>query len=322
MAGVGDLTAVGGGDLALLYAAEPEEAEILVRFLIEQEPGLEVRFLPNSAPDSEVEFAIVSGDLQVDLHRFPNLRAVQSTWAGVNALLSSPRMPFGVPLARMVAPEMTAWMSEYVVFHVLDVTRKGSEVRAAQKQRRWGHANMPARNSHVGILGLGELGGAIARLLVGLGFEVSGWSRAKKSLAGIVCHAGQEGLAMFLKECQILVCLLPLTKETAGILDARLFAGLPRGSTLIHAGRGAHLVELDLLRAVDEGRLAHAILDVFGQEPLPAGHPFWSHPGITVTPHVAAISKPGMGAPLILENYRRAMSGRGLIHQVDRARGY
>ena len=121
--------------MALLYAAEPEEAETLVSFLTGQEPGLDVRFVPNTAPDQEIEFAIVSGDLQVDLHRFPNLRGVQSTWAGVNALLNSPKLPFGVPIARMVAPEMTGWMSEYVVFHVLDVTRKGSEVRAADGLR-------------------------------------------------------------------------------------------------------------------------------------------------------------------------------------------
>jgi len=151
---------------------------------------------------------------------------------------------------------------------------------------------------------------------------VRGWSRSRKEIAGIQGFAGRDGLRACLEGAQILICLLPLTDDTRGILNAETFAPLARGAVLIQAARGAHLVEADLLTALGSGRLSHAIIDVFATEPLPAGHPFWRHPGITVTPHVAAITRPGTGASDIVENYRRALAGQTLINQVDRAKGY
>ena len=180
----------------------------------------------------------------------------------------------------------------------------------------------PAASRSVGVMGLGTLGSATAALLAGHGFRVRGWSRRRRALDGVTGFAGRDELGVFLSEAEILVCLLPLTIDTEGILGADLFAGLPRGARLINLARGRHLVETDLLDALATGRLAHATLDVFREEPLPAAHPFWRHPRITVTPHTASYSLPATGAEVVALNIRRVASGEPLLHRVDRARGY
>jgi glyoxylate/hydroxypyruvate reductase A len=172
------------------------------------------------------------------------------------------------------------------------------------------------------MMGLGVLGQDAAARLVDLGFRVRGWSRSRRAVAGVEAFAGADGLQACLKGVDILVCLLPLTDDTRGILNARVFAALNTGAVLIHAARGAHLVEADLTQALDRGQLSRAVLDVFATEPLPRDHPFWRDPRIAVTPHVAAISRPGIGATDIVENRQRALAGEPLINQVDRSRGY
>jgi glyoxylate/hydroxypyruvate reductase A len=174
----------------------------------------------------------------------------------------------------------------------------------------------------VGILGLGTLGEDIARHLIALGFPLKGWGRTAKNFPGIACFAGEAGLAEFLADLKIMICLLPLTPATEGILNAKLFDGLPMGSILMNVGRGGQLVEADLLAALDSGRLSLAMLDVFREEPLPPDHIFWRRKDIVITPHVAAITRPGTGAEDILENYRRAMAGEPLLNPVDQIRGY
>lgn len=307
--------------MALLYTAEIDGARALVE-LLHRHPSIDLRIWPETGPESEIEFAVVEGESPVDLRRFENLRGVQSTWAGVDRLLDDPHVPAQVPLARMLDEDLTRWMSEYVVFQVLDIARQGIELRNAQSNKAWLEQRAGPPKPEIGILGLGELGTNAARRLAGLGFSVLGWSRNPRLLAGVECHAGPIGLRPFLGRSGILVCLLPLTPRTKGILNTALFADLPAGASLIQAGRGPQLVEADLLHALDVGHLGRAILDVFAQEPLPRGHPFWSHSRITVTPHVSAISRPGMGAALIIENYRRAIAGEPLAHQVDRELGY
>jgi glyoxylate/hydroxypyruvate reductase A len=174
----------------------------------------------------------------------------------------------------------------------------------------------------VGILGLGELGSYVAGRLAGLGFTVQGWSRSAKSFEGITSYCGGEGLAAFLAAIDILVCLLPLTAATKDILNNRLFRQLPNGAYIINVARGDHLVEKDLLAAIDGGHLSGALLDVFRTEPLPQEHPFWRHPRITVTPHISSITHPESAVLQILENYHRALAGQPLLNQVDPARGY
>ena len=184
---------------------------------------------------------------------------------------------------------------------------------------------MPQRSPQslsVGILGLGVLGADVAAKLHALGFPLRGWSRSRKELPGVTSFAGREQLTACLAGVELLICLLPLTDDTRGILDHTVFAALAPGAVLIHAARGAHLVEADLLAALEAGHLSRAVIDVFAPEPLPAGHPFWRHPAVTVTPHVAAITRAGTGAEDIVANYRRAMAGQPLINQVDRSQGY
>ena len=218
---------------------------------------------------------------------------------------------------------MARSMSEFVLAQVLKYHRRLDHFAAEQRAGRWSFAlPEPPRATRVGIMGLGELGRHAAGVLVGQGFTVRGWSRSPRELPGGTAFAGAEGLENFLGGTDVLVCLLPLTPATRGMLDARLLAGLPPGARLVNVGRGAHLVEADLLVALDDGRLAHATLDCFAEEPLPPGHPFWSHPRIDVTPHVAAFADPESAADEVAENLRRLRDGRPLRHLVDRAQGY
>jgi glyoxylate/hydroxypyruvate reductase A len=218
---------------------------------------------------------------------------------------------------------MTDAMSEYVVLQVLRLHRGDLDYRAQQEAREWRELDQKnAAERRVGILGLGELGQSAANRLKGLGFDVAGWSRSEKTVAGIESYAGAAGLPLLLARSEILVCLLPLTAETEGILNARTLALLPKGAALVNAARGAHLVEEDLLAALAAGQIAAAVLDVFREEPLPAGHPFWHHPRVVVTPHVAAFTNPATAAPIIIDNIRRFEEGRPLLNRIDPARGY
>lgn len=309
--------------MAILYADDPNDAQAWAKAIAALDSRLKLRFWPDWGDASEIDFVIVGGKAPGDLRRFDRLRAIQSTWAGVNHLLTDPGLPPERPLARMVDRGLTVSMTEYVVMHALDQARRGPELRAAQRARQW--LDLPQRlpaEVRIAILGLGTLGVDAGARLRDLGFDLRGWSRSPKGVPGIVSFAGMDSLPACLAGVDILICLLPLTDETRGILDARVFAHLKRGASLIHAARGAHLVEADLLQALADGGLSHAVIDVFATEPLPSGHPFWAHPAITVTPHVAAITRPGTGAEDIVENYRRAMTGEALINQVDRAQGY
>lgn len=309
--------------MAILYADDPADAAAWSAAIRALEPGLELRFWPESGPAADIDFAIVGGRAPGDLRAFPNLKAIQSTWAGVNHLLADSNLPLDRPLARMIDQGLTVSMTEFVVLHVLDSARDGPQLRAAQRARQWLDLDpVPPRTVPVAILGLGTLGADAGARLAALGFEVRGWSRSRKDIAGIRSFAGDEGLKDCLSGARILVCLLPLTDDTRGILNASTFAPLARGAVVIHAARGAHLVEADLLVALESGQLSRAVLDVFATEPLSGEHPFWRHPQVTVTPHVAAITRPGTGAADIVENYRRALAGESLINQVNRAKGY
>lgn len=309
--------------MAILYADDPNDAQAWAKAIAALDSSLELRFWPDWGNASEVDFVIVGSKAPGDLRRFGNLRAIQSTWAGVNHLLADPGLPPERPLARMVDRGLTVSMTEYVVMHALDQARRGPELRAARKARKWlDLVPRPLRDIRVAILGLGALGTDAAFQLRDLGFAMRGWSRSSKYVPGIATFAGIEALPECLEDVVILICLLPLTEETRGILSTRVFAHLKRGASLIHVARGAQLVEADLLQALADGQLSHAVIDVFATEPLPPEHPFWKHPGITVTPHVAAITRPGTGAEDIVENYGRAMRGEMLINQVDRAQGY
>jgi glyoxylate/hydroxypyruvate reductase A len=256
-------TARGAESVPILYAGVPEQTEAWIGRLQALDPKLSFRIWPDWGEPDEVDFIIVSGSIPGDLSIFRKARAIQSTWAGVNALLRG-KFPTGVPIARMVDRGLSANMVEYLVYYALDALREGRKLRAAQRDGRW--LELPlrwARDFPIGILGLGTLGQDTAAKLGQLGFPVSGWSRTPKQIEGIASFAGKDQLAAFLQPLKVLICLLPLTNETEGILNAALFAALPDGAILINAGRGGHTNEADLIAALDSGKLAYAVLDVF-----------------------------------------------------------
>lgn len=258
----------------------------------------------------------------------PNLAAVFSLGAGVDHLFADSRLP-DVPIARVVDPDLTTRMSEYIVLHCLICLRQQRRYDAQQPLKSWDDdRNQPAaRSVRVGIMGLGELGQDAARKLKVMGFDVAGWSRSPKTIEGLATFAGAEGMTAFLARTDILVSLLPLTPETRGTINATLLAGLAQdgrlgGPFLINAGRGGLQVEADILAALDAGTLRAATLDVFETEPLPAESRLWTHPAVTVTPHNAAMSEPEAIATLISAQIRRLEAGEPLEHVVDPARGY
>jgi glyoxylate/hydroxypyruvate reductase A len=253
----------------------------------------------------------------------PKLRLVQALGAGVEELLADPGLAPAVPVVRLVDPSMTRAMGEYVELQVLRLHRYDLAYRAQQEAREWRELPQPAADERrVGILGLGVLGSEAALRLKVLGFDVAGWSRLERRQKGIPCFFGTDGLAALVRRSDILVCLLPLTRETENILDTRLFAALPRGAAIVNCGRGAHLVEDDLLAALENGQLSAAVLDVFRAEPLPPEHSFWSHPRIALTPHAAAATNPRTAAPIVAAALRRFAAGKRPASLVDRARGY
>ncbi|MFB9222459.1 2-hydroxyacid dehydrogenase [Paracoccus cavernae] len=254
----------------------------------------------------------------LDFTPFTKARVVQSLWAGVERIVTNPTLT--QPLCRMVDPGLARGMSEYCTGWVM---RAHLGMDHYTQDGIWRHAIVPplASARRVTILGMGELGRALAQCLRGLGFCVTGWSASGRPVEGITV-LDAPALGQALAGADILVSLLPDTPATRGLLNAETLAMLPEGAWLINAGRGTVLVEEDLLAALDAGRVGHAVLDVFTAEPLPAGHPFWSHPRVTVTPHISAATRPETAAPVAAENLRRAMSGAPLLHLVDRSRGY
>jgi glyoxylate/hydroxypyruvate reductase A len=259
--------------------------------------------------------------------RLPKLKVIFSLGAGVDHIFADPDLP-EVPVVRIVDPDLTMRMTEYVVLHVLAYHRRQRLYDVQQRERLWHeHAQPPASAVDVGVMGLGVLGAAAALALARLGFRVAGWSRAPKALPGIECFHGEGGLESFLRRSEILVCLLPATPATHGILDLKLLRKLKRdgragGAYLINAARGALQVEADIVTALDEGSLTGATLDVFAREPLPAASPLWRHPKVTITPHNAAFSDPHALVAGVLRQIERFEAGLPLEHVVDRARGY
>ncbi|MFL5332410.1 MAG: 2-hydroxyacid dehydrogenase [Geminicoccaceae bacterium] len=308
--------------MALLFHSPDEDAQAWCRALQRRAPGLDVRVWPEMGELADIDAALVWRPPAGLLGSLPNLRLILSLGAGVDAMLADPTLP-DLPLCRLVDPSLTRMMGEFVLTLVLKYHRQLDVFAREQRRARWSFALPPQPGeTAVGILGLGELGTHAAGLLRSMDFAVRGWSRASKEIDGVATFAGPEGLAGFLAGTAILVCLLPLTPATRGILDAGLFAGLPEGARLINLGRGAHLVEQDLLDALDRGDLAHASLDCFAEEPLPPGHPFWRHPRIDITPHVASFADPESAAEGVVDNLRRLEQGLPLRNLVDRARGY
>lgn len=285
-------------------------------------PGLELVVWPDLGAPEAIEAALVWLPPPGLLASLPNLRAILSLGAGVDSLLRDPTTP-DRPIARMVDPSMSFAMAEYVLAAVLRYHRDFDRYALRQQRREWRlELPLPPRDRVIGILGIGTLGGAAAAMLVRHGFRVVGWARSPRRLPGVEVVVGACGLDALLAQADMLVCMLPLTEATEGILSRDLFARVKPGVRLIHVGRGAQLVEQDLLEALGSGRIGGATLDVFATEPLPPDHPFWAHPQIILTPHAASYSQAETAAEMVAENLRRLGRGEALLHLVDRARGY
>lgn len=279
--------------------------------------------LSDSASDPDaVDYIVYSpGGTVSDFTPYRRCKAVLNLWAGVEKLVTNPTLT--MPLARMVIRGMTESMVEYVTANVLR-HHLGLDRFIRNPAHEWNPepAAPNARDRGVTVLGLGDLGTACATALAALNFDVTGWSRSARTVAGVRCLAGQEALPAALARSEIVVLLLPLTAATRDILNARTLAMLPRGAMIVNAGRGALIDDGALIAALGSGQVAHATLDVFRHEPLPRDHPFWHHPRITVTPHVAAKTPVGEASRMVAENIRRCEAGEPMLNLVDRARGY
>lgn len=295
---------------------------VWARHFAEQVPDLPFRIWPDVGDRAQVRY-LAAWQLPADLaSEFPNLEVLFCVGAGIDQL-DLAQVPEAVPVVRMIEPGLTDGMVEFATLSVLAIHRDWPAYAEQQRERRW-HA-LPVRTAatrRVGVMGTGVLGSAVIEKLRGFGFPCAAWNRTRRDIAGVECFAGRESLPAFLARTDILICLLPLTDETRGILDRRVFEAMPPGSALVSLGRGGHLVQADLLRALEAGRLSAAVVDVTDPEPLPADDPLWTHPRVIVTPHIASETQPETSARVLLDNIARHRRGEPLVGLVDRGRGY
>lgn len=308
--------------MTVLFNADAARGEVLAAGLAGAFPDLPVKIGLDAVEGPEVNYLVTWQMVPGLFDRFPNLKIVFSLGAGVDQF-DVGTFPAGVRLVRLVDPALASMMRDYVCMAVLAAHRDLPAYLGQQRAETW--APLPVRlaqERRVGVLGLGQLGQAVLGALAPFGFALSGWSRSPREIAGVRCHAGADGLDAILAESDILVCLLPLTPETGGILNAGLFAKLPAGATLVHVGRGAQLDPRALRAALDSGHLAGAILDVTAPEPLPPGDPLWQHPHVIVTPHIACQTRADALARHMIEVLHAEAAGRPLPGVVEAGRGY
>ncbi|HEY0295284.1 MAG TPA: glyoxylate/hydroxypyruvate reductase A [Bordetella sp.] len=254
--------------------------------------------------------------------KMPRLRLIHSIAAGVDNILGDASLHH-IPVCRVVDPQQSEGMLQFILWSVITFHRGLDGVLADQARHGWTRPEQPpASDFHVGIMGLGRLGQDVAQGLARFGYRVSGWARTARELAGVQVHAGPDRFETFLSGLDALVCLIPLTEQTRGILDRRTFSAMPRGAALIHCGRGQHLVEADLVEALESGQLRGAVVDVFEREPLAPGHPLWNAPGLIVTPHMASVASFKCTAEQVCANIARLNAGEPLMNRVDPAAGY
>lgn len=309
--------------MSLLLIAPDHDMSSWKQALTDVDPNLDIEIWPNVKDKNRVQFAVSWNQPEHVLDQYPNLQAVSSLGAGTDHLLKDDSLPESVAICRVVSPSLVQQMKEYVLGATLNIQRNFVHYIRQKDTGKWQAHNHPlAKDLDLGIMGLGELGRPVAEQLTQVGYHVSGWSRSTKKIDNVDTYAGSEELEEFLAQAQILVCLLPLTTETEGILDLNLFKQLKKPTWIINVARGEHLVDEDLIYALDSNILQGAWLDVFTEEPLPDKHTFWNRKNVIVTPHIASITKPSEVAEQIVDNYKRALSGMELNYKVDRKKGY
>ncbi|MGB5691966.1 MAG: glyoxylate/hydroxypyruvate reductase A [Flavobacteriaceae bacterium] len=274
-------------------------------------------------PKDDIEIAMVWKHPTGIFKEYPSLKYVASFGAGVDFLLDDPEIPSHVKITRVVDPVLASDMSEFVIAALFSFMKNLTRYRTDQISKVWDP--LPYKrigDLTVGIMGMGALGSRLAADLCQIGFKVVGWSRSRKKLDAVECYTGEKQKSDFLSRSNVLVCLLPLTRETSGIIKTKLFKQLPQGAYVINVARGGHLVDQDLIDMIDHGHISGACLDVYHQEPLPEGHPFWNHPKVFMTPHVASVSDVRAVVPQLLDNYYRFKKGEPLLNEVSTLRGY
>lgn len=309
--------------MALVIIRQDGKIDLWKEALLAESPELEVYGYFEDHPKEEIDMALVWKHPKGSLAEYPNLELIACNGAGVDFIFDDPDVPKDIPITRVVDTKLAEDMSEHVLAVILSHLKNLDVYKLQQTQKIW-----KPRNYHrisdltVGIMGLGELGSVLAKDLVRFGFKVQGWARSPKTIQTVKTFAGDDRVSPFLASSEILVCLLPLTEATTGILNKSLFEKLPKNAFVINVARGGHLVDSDLIEMLDTGHLSGAGLDVYHQEPLPAGHPFWDHKKIHMTPHYASVSDPKFVVPQIVENHRRLRQGKPLLNEVSRAKGY
>lgn len=308
--------------MSFVYKAEPSRGKIWAELFARKAPDIDFHVWPDIGDPAKVRFLTVWQPPENISEQFPNLEILFSIGAGVDQIDLS-KLPKHLPIVRMIEPGLTRSMCEYVLWAVLSIHRDMPAYHRQQQQKHWESLRVwPANKRRVGVMGLGQLGQAVLKQLRLMDFQCLGWSRSERQIDGVQCFHGEENLKLFLSRCDTLVCLIPLTENTKGILNSELFNQMPRGASLVHVGRGEHLRPNDLIQALDHGQLSEAILDVTTPEPLPVDDPLWTHPRVIVTPHIASMTQPETAIEVVLENIQRHKNGQPLIGLVDRIKGY
>ncbi len=288
-----------------------------------ESPELKVYSYLEDHPKDKIEMALVWKHPEGSLAEYPNLKLISSNGAGVDFIFEDPDVPKGIPITRIVDTKLADDMSEHVLAVIFSHLKNLDTYKLQQTQGIWKPKNYHRISDFtVGIMGLGELGGVLANDLVRFGFKVQGWANSHKSIPKVKTFAGDDELSEFLSSSEILVCLLPLTEKTTGILNTSLFKKLPKNAFVINVARGGHLVDDDLIEMLDNGHLSGAGLDVYHEEPLPTSHPFWQHEKVHMTPHYASVSDPKFVVPQIVENYRRLQDAKEVLNEISRDKGY
>ncbi len=309
--------------MAIVLIRQDGKIDLWKNALLKANPDLLIYSYLEEHPKEDITMALIWKHPEGSLAIYPNLKCIASAGAGVDYIFEDETIPNTIPITRLVDPYLAGDMSEHVLASIFAELKNFNTYKVQQTQAIWKPKNYRRiTDVTISIMGLGELGALTARDLVQAGFKVQGWSRSEKSIAGVTTFSGNNDLNKFLRTSDFLVCLLPLTPETTGILNNVLFEQLPKGAYIINVARGGHLVDDDLLAQLDNGHLSGACLDVYHQEPLAVTHTFWKHPKIFMTPHYASVSDTNSVIPQILKNYENLQNGKELINVVSRKKGY